>query len=125
MGGAVVIEHTRRGIGTVAVGLNFCPFARGGFEGRGIPFSVTPAVKEDALLDALTHELQTLAATSIATIETTLLIHPMALNDFFDYNNFLDRADQQVAELGLEGVVQVASFHPWYQFADAAPDAVE
>ena len=125
MDDALIIEHTRRWIASFVIGLNLCPFARRVFEAGVIRYVVTEAATEDALLVALTHELRTLAATSIANVETTLLIHPLALNDFLDYNDFLDWAERHVAELGLEGIVQIASFHPAYQFADAAPDAVE
>ncbi|MEO8009391.1 MAG: DUF1415 domain-containing protein, partial [Betaproteobacteria bacterium] len=60
-----------------------------------------------------------------AQCETTLLIHPHVLSDFSDYNAFLEQADDAVSELGLEGVIQVASFHPRYQFEDTGPDDIE
>jgi hypothetical protein len=47
------------------------------------------------------------------------------LNDFLDYNDFLGVAEAAVADLGLEGVLQVASFHPQYQFAGTGPDDIE
>jgi hypothetical protein len=67
-------------------------------------------------------ELHRLAEAPAELIETTLLVHPHALNDFDDYNDFLDVADAALAELELEGVLQVASFHPEYRFADSEPD---
>ncbi len=70
-------------------------------------------------------ELELLADADPQRTETTLLIHPQVLNDFLDYNDFLDIADAIVAAAGLDGVIQVASFHPDYRFADSPPDAVE
>lgn len=70
-------------------------------------------------------ELRLLAEADPEQVETTLLVHPRALNDFLHYNDFLDVADAAIEEMGLAGVLQVASFHPDYQFAGTAPDAVE
>src|SRR5262249_55499699 len=107
------------------IGLNLCPFARRPFAAGLIRFIVTPATTEEELLEVLTAELTALAATSRDTIETTLLVHPNALADFLDYNDFLATTDDQVRALGLEGVIQLASFHPRYQFAGTDSDAVE
>lgn len=120
-----IIEETRRWIADVVIGLNLCPFARRVFEAGKIRYVVSDAQTEAALLDELTAELQCLAASPNEGIETTLLIHPRVLLDFFDFNDFLDVAEQRIEELGLEGVIQLASFHPDYQFADTPADAVE
>jgi hypothetical protein len=77
------------------------------------------------LLDELCGALSELQALGPDQVETTLLIHPWVLNDFVEYNEFLEVCDAAVAQLGLEGVVQVASFHPQYQFAGTAPQDVE
>jgi hypothetical protein len=77
------------------------------------------------LLQELVAELNVLAATPMTRVETSLLIHPNALRDFLDYNDFLGVAEQAVADLELEGVIQIAGFHPHYQFADTEADAVE
>jgi hypothetical protein len=77
------------------------------------------------LLAELIYELQALAAADPAAIETTLLIHPSVLTDFLDYNDFLGVADAAVEDLGLTGILQIASFHPQYQFAGTAPDDIE
>jgi uncharacterized protein len=119
------IAHTRRWIAAMVIGLNLCPFARRVFEGDKIRYVVSNAPDETALLADLTGELQTLAAAPIDAIETTLLIHPCVLADFLDYNDFLDRAEQRIEDLGLDGVIQLASFHPAYRFADTTPDAAE
>jgi hypothetical protein len=120
-----VIDTTRRWIESVVIGLNLCPFARRVFEGGTVRYAVSDAEDEKGLLDDLARELQFLAATPIADVETTLLIHPRAFTDFLAYNDFLDPAEQLLAELGLEGVIQLAGFHPDYQFVDTDPDAVE
>ena len=76
------------------------------------------------MLDDLCSELQSLAAADPADCETTLLIHPQVFGDFLDFNNFLDVADTAVEMLRLDAVLQVASFHPHYQFAGGAPDDI-
>jgi hypothetical protein len=84
----------------------------------------TPSLNADALLDDLCGELQSLNALAPDECETGLLIHPFVLNDFLDYNDFLDVADAALQTLGLEGIWQVASFHPDYQFADSGTDDI-
>jgi uncharacterized protein len=122
---APYVEATRRWVERAVVGLNLCPFARASFIQGRIRYAVSHARDTDALLDDLAGELQSLAAADAAECETTLLIHPHVLGDFLDYNDFLDVADAAVETLRLDGVLQVASFHPHYQFADTAPDDVE
>lgn len=122
---APYVEATKRWVERAVVGLNLCPFARAPFVQGRIRYAVSHARDTDALLDDLCGELQSLAAADPADCETTLLIHPHVLVDFIDYNDFLDVADAAVETLKLDGVLQVASFHPHYQFADTAPDDVE
>ncbi len=86
---------------------------------------VSGAATPDALLVDLMRELRSLENADPEAVDTTLLIHPWVLEDFLDYNDFLDVADAAVAEMGLEGEIQVASFHPGYQFEGTEPDAVE
>src|SRR5438105_11421845 len=119
------IATTRRWIADMVIGLNLCPFARRVFEADTIRYVVTEAEDAEALRNDLAGELRRLVVVPIAQIETTLLIHPRALLDFLDYNDFLDVADQLLRDLGLEGVVQIASFHPQYQFAGAEAEAAE
>jgi len=119
------IEATRCWVERAVVGLNLCPFARAPFVQGKIRYAVSHARDSDALLDDLCGELQSLAAADPADCETTLLIHPAVFGDFLDYNDFLDVADAAVEALRLDGVLQVASFHPAYQFADSAPDDSE
>jgi hypothetical protein len=120
-----VIDLTRRWIASVVIGMNLCPFARRVFDSGLIRYAVTDADGEAGLLDALDEEIKLLAVSPITEIETTVLIHPNALGDFLDYNDFLDAAERLIARRGQEGVLQIASFHPDYQFAETAPDAVE
>jgi hypothetical protein len=120
-----IIEHTRRWISAMVIQLNLCPFARRVFEADTIRYVVSQAQDENTLLEDLAGELTSLADAAQSQVETTLLIHPRVLSDFLAYNDFLDRAELRLAELGLDGVIQIASFHPGYQFAGTRPDAVE
>jgi uncharacterized protein len=120
-----VVDATRRWIYSIVIGLNLCPFAQRVFAANSIRYVVSDAADEAALLDELAGELAALVAAPVALVETTLLIHPRVLGDFLDYNDFLGAAEQLLADLGLQGTVQIASFHPDYQFAGTTADAVE
>lgn len=120
-----VIAATRAWLEKAVIGLDLCPFARTVYVRDQVRFVVSEAETPEALLADLVRELRTLSETDPEAIDTTLLIHPWVLEDFLDYNDFLDVAEAAVAELGLEGEIQVASFHPRYQFADTEPDDVE
>jgi hypothetical protein len=120
-----VIAETQRWIDKAVIGLNLCPFAKAVRVRGQIRYVVSDATGPEALLADLLHELKTLQQADPEQIDTTLLIHPQVLTDFYDYNSFLDLADAAVAELGLEGEIQVASFHPYYQFAGSASDDIE
>ncbi len=120
-----VIDATRRWIAGMVIGLDLCPFARRVFEGNGIRYVVSAATDEVQLQRDLEAELRTLAATDAVEIETTLLIHPLVLGDFADYNAFLDVGDRLLYQLNLRGVIQIASFHPHYQFEGTSVDDVE
>lgn len=119
-----IITATRQWLEKAVIGLNLCPFAKPVYARNQIRYAISQAETPEALLADLIDELQTLAAAEPEEIETTLLIHPGVLNDFLDYNDFLGVAEDAVADLGLEGVLQVASFHPEYQFAGTEPDDV-
>ena len=118
------IAATQHWLEQAVIGLNLCPFARAVHVKRQIRWVESPARDAQGLLEDLVRELQFLAAAEPAAVDTTLLIHPHALNDFFDYNDFLDIADAAIEEQGLGGVLQVASFHPDYRFEGTAPDDV-
>lgn len=115
-----IINATRRWVESVVVDLNLCPFAKKVLLDRRIRFCVSAANTEEELLDALQLELKLLDCDR--SVETTLLIHPNVLQDFERYNQFLECADLLLARLNLEGVYQVASFHPDYRFAGTGPD---
>ncbi len=115
------IEETRHWLEAAVIGLNLCPFAKS-VHGKGqIRWVLSEARDSGALLADLVRELHFLAAADPQAVDTTLLVHPQVLTDFLDFNDFLDVADAALVELGLDGTLQVASFHPQYQFADSAP----
>ena len=119
---AAIIAATRHWVERAVIGLNLCPFAKP-VERRGqVRYVVSRAETEEQLLADLRAELQHLAATPADVTDNTLLIHPGVLRDFFAFQLFLPRAELAVRKEGFEGVFQVASFHPDYQFADSEPD---
>lgn len=124
MSGEDPIAATRRWLERAVIGLNLCPFAKAVYVKQQVRFVLSAATSADALREELAAELALLAATDPEQTDTTLLIHPQVLGDFLDYNDFLDQADAVVAALGLEGDIQIASFHPDYQFAGTAIDDV-
>jgi hypothetical protein len=120
-----VIEATRLWLERAVIGLRLCPFAEAAYRRELIRYRVSEQETTSGLLDELADELGRLHAADAAICETTLLIHPRVLGDFVDYNQFLDDADAAVLALGLEGDLQIASFHPAYQFAGNGPDDIE
>jgi len=120
-----VVDSTRRWISAVVIGLNLCPFARRVFDAGRVRYVVTAAANGETLIADLGGELRTLALAPREVVETTLLIHPRAFLAFSDYNDFLSDADRLVRDLGFRGMIQIASFHPEYQFAGTAQNAVE
>jgi hypothetical protein len=120
-----IISATRRWIEKSVIGLNLCPFAENPYRGNRVRFAVSEQRSAAGLLQDLRAELQALAAADPKDCETTLLIHPWVLADFTEYNDFLEVCDSAVAELNLEGELQVASFHPQYQFAETQSDDIE
>jgi len=118
-----VVQATRKWVEDVVVGYNLCPFAKRELVRDRVRFVVSEADNEDSLLQVLQTEL--LRLDDEPETETTLLIHPHVMQDFADYNEFLDAADGLLTYLDMEGVYQIASFHPDYQFADTESDAAE
>jgi hypothetical protein len=115
------IAQTRLWLEKAVIGLNLCPFAKSVYVKEQVRYRYSEAATPDALLEHLISELNLLHRTAAKEIDTTLLIHPHVLGDFLDYNDFLEVADCALAELGLESIVQIASFHPAYRFA-GTPD---
>ncbi len=122
---ATVIAETRDWIEKAVIGLNLCPFAKTVYVKNRIRYCVSEARSEDALLADLSRELRTLHGADPQTCETVLLIHPRALTDFLDFNDFLGKAEATVEALGFTGELQIASFHPRYQFAGSGPGDIE
>lgn len=120
-----IIAATRAWLEKAVIGLDLCPFARAVHVRNQIRYVVSEAETPEDLLADLLGELRALAAADPEEIDTTLLIHPRVLEDFLDYNDFLAVAEAAVEELGLTGALQVASFHPKYQFAGTEPDDIE
>jgi len=114
---------TERWLKEVVIGYNLCPFAQRELQRQSIRFVVSNADSEIDLLQALEAELDVLL--NDQNIETCLLIHPSVLGEFYQYNQFLDVVDALLDELGLVGEIQIASFHPDYQFANTLANDAE
>jgi uncharacterized protein len=120
-----IVSATRLWLERAVIGLNLCPFAKAVYAKHQIRFAVTAAKNADEVTAELRHELTLLAHAQPDALETTLLIHPRVMTDFIEYHLFLKRADATVRSVGLDGVVQIASFHPDYAFAGSARDDIE
>ena len=117
------ITPVRRWLETLVIGLNLCPFAKRELVKDRVRFFVSEATTDEQLRMDLEAELALMADTP--AIETTLLIHPQVLQDFFDYNQFINHTPRLLKQLGYRGTFQIASFHPDYQFGGTEPDDVE
>lgn len=119
-----VIADTVAWLERAVIGLNLCPFAKSVHVKGQVHYAVSQATTPQVLLDDLVRELHDLMAAPAKTRDTTLLIAPWCLQDFLDFNDFLAAADQALVELELDGVLQIASLHPHYQFAGTAEDDI-
>lgn len=119
-----LITATREWLEKAVIGLNLCPFAKAVHVRGQIRYYVSGARTLDDLLDDLERELRLLAVADPLQVDTTLIIHPHIFNEFLAYNDFLERADELVEELGFAGALQVASFHPQYQFEGTEADDI-
>ncbi|HHW4678669.1 MAG TPA: DUF1415 domain-containing protein [Xylella sp.] len=115
---------TRQWIERVVIGLNLCPFAKAVYIKEQLRLVLSEATTPEALLEEFSKESLLLRDTPDEHIDTTLIVHPKVLTNFLDYNDFLDTVDTMIQTLNLEGVLQVASFHPKYQFHGTAPDDI-
>jgi len=120
-----IIAATRRWLERSVIGLNLCPFAERVYRDDRVRLCVSEQRSASALLEDLRSELTRLNAADPDCCETTLLIHPWVLADFIEYNDFLEVCEATIVESGLEGELQVASFHPQYQFAGTQPDDID
>ncbi len=119
-----VINATRQWLEKAVIGLNLCPFAKAVYVKNQIRFVVSHAPHLDGFLEDLDRELDFLAAADPEEVDTTLLISPDLLADFHEFNDFMQLAEAAVDEHGLEGVLQIASFHPAFQFEGTEPDDI-
>ncbi len=117
-----IISDVRQWLDDVVIGLNLCPFAAKPRAEDRVRICVSHATTDEALLDDMQAELERISDTPANELETTVLAIPDMLADFEDYNQFLDLVDLWLQQFGWEGEIQVASFHPDYQFADTEPD---
>ena len=120
-----VVANTVDWLEKAVIGLNLCPFAKAVHVKGQIRYVVSDADTPEELLEKLMEELEYLAEADPEKVDTTLLIHPNVLADFEDYNEFLDVADAALEDMQLDGQLQVASFHPDYQFADTHQNDIE
>lgn len=121
---AVVLADTQAWLERAVIGLNLCPFAKAVVAKGQVHMAVSAARDADGVEADLRRELQDLLALDAEQRDTTLLVLPHALADFLDFNDFLDRADAVLDALDPEGDIQIASFHPDYQFAGTRADDI-
>lgn len=119
-----VVRDTRIWLERAVIGLNLCPFAKAVHVKEQVHYAVSGATQQHELLDEVAGELDALLALNPEVRETTLLIAPGMLADFVEFNDFLAQADRLLRRRGLEGVIQLASFHPAYQFAGTQADDI-
>ena len=121
---ATVTDHTRQWLEKAVIGLNLCPFAKAPHVKNLVRISVSQARHLDGFLEDLDRELQLLGDTPADELETTLLVHPTLFPNFDTFNQMLDIADAAVVDNGLEGIVQIAPFHPDFQFEGTDSDDI-
>ncbi|NYT61045.1 DUF1415 domain-containing protein [Alcaligenaceae bacterium] len=120
-----ILAATQHWLTRAVIGLNLCPFAKSVYVKNQIRYVISHSMSPADVLTELNTELHYLADADPAQLDTTLMILPDTLADFLDYNDFLGRADRVLKRARLTGVLQIASFHPDYQFSDSEPDAIE
>jgi hypothetical protein len=123
-GAEPILAATRQWLERAVIGLNLCPFAKSVFVKKQVRYALTAAATADELLAELEQELALLAATEAEQLDTTLLIHPLAMTDFLDYHFFLAEAEALIRNNGYDGLFQIAGLHPQYEFAGSDPDDV-
>lgn len=119
-----VLAASKLWLERAVIGLNLCPFAKSVYVKNQVRFALTGARTADELLAELENEFARLATTDAKELDTTLLVHPHALTDFIDYHFFLGEADALLRNQGYEGVFQIASLHPQYEFAGSDADDI-
>lgn len=120
----IVRQHTQDWLEKAVIGLNLCPFAKAPYVKKQVRISISHAKHLDAFLEDLDREIQDLCQTSPQELETTLLVHPTLFDDFLLFNDVLDLAEQAILDNHAEGVVQIAPFHPDFQFENTEQDDI-
>lgn len=120
-----VVTHTRNWISSIVIGLNLCPFAERPFKNGTIRYQVTEATGETELLACLRTELERLTSSPEESLNTTFLIHPDILMEFFAFNSFFTRAEKLIMDMNLKGIIQIVGFHPDYQFRETTSQAAQ
>jgi hypothetical protein len=120
-----ILQDTINWLERAVIGLNLCPFAKAVHVRSQIRYVVSSASAPEQLLVDLVDAIRHLLTTPAELVDTTLLIHPKVLNDFLDYNDFLEIANAALLDQQAEGILQIASFHPDYQFSDSQPDSID
>lgn len=121
---AKIISDTQIWLERAVIGLNLCPFAKSVFVKKQVRYALSAATTADELLAELENELNRLTDTTPEELDTTLLIHPLAMTDFLDYHFFLGEVDALNRNLGFDGIYQIASLHPHYEFAGSDADDI-
>lgn len=115
-------EATRQWLQDFVIGLNLCPFARGPVQAKRVRYRIDESHDTEGLLRHYLEALQEIVSQPRTAIETTLIVYTAALTDFDDYLDFVATAEALLEEADLQGMLQLASFHPDYVFADVSPD---
>lgn len=121
---AQALADTRRWLERAVIGLNLCPFAKAVQVRRQIHWATWLPADEHGLVDALLAEAEALVASDASVRDTTLLIAPNTLSDFLDFNDFAARAQRRLARAGFDGILQLATFHPRFQFGGTEPEDI-
>ena len=121
----LILDATQTWLEKAVIGLNLCPFAKAVHVKKQIRYTISQASTPQELHACLLDEIEFLLEANPEKVETTLLIVPHVLQDFLDFNDFLDVADTLLTELDADGILQIASFHPDYQFFGTQPDDIE
>ncbi|AEX21771.1 MULTISPECIES: DUF1415 domain-containing protein [Vibrio] len=117
-----ITQQVDQWLNDVVIGLNLCPFAAKPQRNKQIKIFVSEASQEEALLEDILLQLIELSNTEPEKLETTLVVVPNMLDDFWDYNLFIDWVEGLIKQQDWEGIFQVATFHPDYCFGGAEPE---
>ena len=120
-----IIDTTKLWLDRFVIGLNLCPFAKHPFRNDKIRYIVFEGSDLEKLTETWLKEANALVETTPSVLETTLIILPEVLDEFEAYLDFVEMSEFILEEVDLDGVIQIASFHPDYQFDETEPTDVE